>query len=79
MLVLEQPLYPYIGVFYTRTFYEDLEDLDATGIRGGVFSSIGPRTYIGLGLVYERLWDCDEDIYESCTDVYPEAMLSFIF
>ena len=79
VLDLKKPLYPYVGAFYTRSIYEDLEDLDAAGFRAGVFSSIGPRTLIGLGMVYDRLLDCDEDIYESCTEVYSEAMLSFTF
>lgn len=79
VLDIGNAVYPYIGAFYTRTFYEDLEDLDAAGLRAGFFSSIGARTRLGVGLVYNQLLDCDDDIYDSCAVIYPEAVISFSF
>jgi len=67
---------PYVGGFYSRTFIEGLDDLDSFGFRGGFFNKIGPRAYLGLGIVYENLLTCEESIYQSCSDVYPEVILS---
>ena len=70
---------PYAGAFYRRTFIEGLDDLDAVGFRGGAFFTIGRGSYLGVGAVYDIYLDCDRDEYESCSDVYPEIVLSFAF
>ena len=72
-------LKPYLGVFYSRTIYEDLDDLNSLGLRLGVYNKIGSRSYLGFGFVSERLLDCDDDKYDSCTDTYPEITLSLTF
>lgn len=74
-----QHVKPYAGVFYRRTFIEDLDDLDAIGFRGGAFVTIGRGSYLGVGAVYNIYLDCERDEYESCSDAYPEIVLSFAF
>lgn len=68
---------PYLGVFYNRTFIEDLDDSDSYGYRAGFYSPIGGRTFVGIGLVYTELQDCTETIFVSCSDTYSE--LTFMF
>ena len=70
---------PYAGVFYRHTFIEDLDDLDAIGLRGGLFLMRGRATYLGIGVLYNSYLDCDEDVYSSCTETYPEIVISVAF
>jgi hypothetical protein len=70
---------PYVGLFYRHTFIEDLDDLDAVGFRGGLFLMRGGDTYLGLGAVYNSYLDCDEDVYSSCSETYPEIFISVEF
>jgi hypothetical protein len=73
------PLKPYIGVFYRRTYMENLPDLDSAGARAGVYFNAGRNAYIGVGGVYETYLDCNTTQYKSCSDTYPEVtfVLSF--
>jgi hypothetical protein len=70
---------PYIGVFYRRTFIEDLHDLDSAGGRAGFFFPAGRSTSIGFGFVYESYLDCDKATYNSCADAYPEFSFTVAF
>jgi len=70
---------PYIGAFYRRTYIENLEDLESTGARAGVFIASGPNAFIGIGGVYESYLNCEETIYSKCDDSYPEISFSFVF
>lgn len=70
---------PYLGTFYQRTYIENLEDLESTGVRAGVYIASGGNLYIGLGGVYESYLDCEETIYKSCDDSYPEITFTFAF
>lgn len=63
---------PYVGAFFNRTFIEDREDLDSIGARGGVYVSAGPRAFVGVGGAYESYLDCQETVFRSCDDFYPE-------
>ncbi len=65
-------VFPYLGGFYRRTIYEDLEDADSVGGRVGVYMPLSQRTYFGIGGVFERQLDCNTDIYSHCSVVYPE-------
>ena len=40
---------------------------------------IGGGTYLGIGAVYNSYFDCDEDVYSSCTETYPEIVISVAF
>ncbi len=70
---------PYIGAFYRRTYIEDLEDLESTGLRAGVYIASGGNLFIGIGGVYESYLNCQETIYTSCDDTYPEISFTFAF
>lgn len=72
-------LMPYVGGFYRRTYYESYSDLDSYGGRVGVFSSLGGKGYAGFGMVYEKLSNCDDNIYSSCSSTYPEISFSVGF
>jgi hypothetical protein len=74
-----QTVKPYVGAFYRRIFTDGLDDLDSIGFRAGV-NFIGQGNFIfGAGLVYEEYQDCNETIYNSCSDTYPEILFSFSF
>lgn len=70
---------PYLGGFVKRTFYDDLPNRNSAGGRAGFISPLGTRTYLSAGLVYEKIFDCDKNLYDSCTLVYPEVGLSFSY
>ena len=67
---------PYVGVFYTRSYIEGFDDLDAIGYRGGLYFVTSPRTYIGIGGAYREYQDCTETVYSDCSTSYTE--LSFL-
>ncbi|MEW6684302.1 MAG: hypothetical protein AB1451_15505 [Nitrospirota bacterium] len=70
---------PYVGAFYRRSYVEDLEDLGSAGGRAGVYIAAGRNTHIGLGMVYESYFSCDESTYVSCSDTYPEVSVTVAF
>lgn len=75
------PVMPYVGAFYRRLFIDSdiIDDIDSVGGRGGIFYAIGRGGFLGLGVAYEQILDCDEDLYETCTDIYPELAFSLSF
>lgn len=72
-------LKPYVGVFYSRTFYEGLPDLNALGARVGAYVPLGGRVFLGGGIAYEQLQNCDKSVYRDCSRTYPELSLMFSF
>ena len=74
-----QTVKPYVGAFYRRTFIEQFEDLDTAGVRGGVYFVTGRRAYFGVGVVYDVYLDCEESIYTTCSDTYPEFLFAITF
>jgi hypothetical protein len=72
-------LKPYVGVFYRRTYIDGLADINSAGGRAGAYLQAGRNTYIGGGVVYERYVNCNESVYRSCGDTYPELSLTFAF
>jgi hypothetical protein len=70
---------PYVGVFYTHSFANQEDDLDSVGGRGGLYLVQDDRWFIGVGAVYESYLNCDENILDSCDDIYPEITVSFTF
>ncbi len=73
------PVKPYAGIFYRRTFIEGSNDQNEAGGRAGITILSGRRTTFSLGLVYENRINCDRIVYSSCTEAYPEIMLAIIF
>lgn len=78
-------VHPYLGAFYRRQFVHDdrYTDGDFVGGRTGVFFGLAKRTYIGLGVGYERRLSCDDadDIDGDgedgdCDGVFPELLFT---
>lgn len=74
-----QTVKPYLGTFYRRTIIDQFDDLDAVGVRAGVLFMQGKGAYIGAGVVYDAYLDCEESIYTSCSDTYPEFLFAITF
>jgi hypothetical protein len=74
---------PYVGAFYRHRFIgAPYDDLASAGGRAGAFYVTGRGGFLGGGVVYEALMDCDaetEAAYGSCTDIYPELVFSLTF
>ncbi len=70
---------PYIGVFYRWTMIENLDDLTSLGGRAGIYFLSGRGSYFGAGVVYEKYLSCDESVYRSCSDTYPEIIFAITF
>ena len=77
--VFTQPktIKPYLGGFVRRTYIDGLEDLDSVGYRAGLNFMGRGNFFFGAGIVYERYQDCNETIFSSCSETYPEILFSF--
>ncbi len=73
------PVRPYVGAFYRRTMIENLDDLNSAGGRAGLYLVSGQGSYFGAGAVYEKYFNCDEAVYRSCSDTYPEIIFAIAF
>lgn len=74
-----QTLKPYLGAFYTRTYIDNLPDLESTGARAGIYIASGKNVYFMVGGVYETFLNCEETTYKSCDNAYPEVGVTFAF
>jgi len=74
-----QPVKPYVGAFYRRTYLERLEDLDSWGARAGAYVQAGRNSYVGAGVVYESYLDCNEATYRECDSTYGELTFTLAF
>ncbi len=70
---------PYVGALYRWTSVSGFDDETAYGIRGGVYIKAGQRSYVGLGVAYIETTSCDEQVYVSCSDTYPELSYAIAF
>lgn len=70
---------PYIGAFYRRTFYEGLKDLDSAGGRAGLATALNEHSYLRVGAVYQKHFDCNSAIYDKCSEILPEFSISFSY
>ena len=73
---------PYIGAFYRRTYYEnldgrDIDDQDSFGYRAGAYFSTDNRVYFGAGIVYEEFKDCSR--LTDCSTTSPELLFTVSF
>ena len=71
-----QKLKPYIGLFYQRTFTDGFEDSNSMGGRLGLYFTNPRGHYFGVGVVQENYLDCDESVFVSCSNTYPEITFS---
>jgi hypothetical protein len=79
VLPMQSKIRPYVGAFYGHVFIDEADDLDSIGGRGGICFIQDDSWYIGAGVVYESHLDCDESVYNSCDDIYPEITIAFSF
>ncbi len=79
ILPTQSRLRPYVGAFYNHLFIDHYDDLDTIGGRGGVYFMQDKQWFFGVGAVYESYLNCDDTIYSSCDDIYPEITFSFSF
>jgi len=70
---------PYAGLFFRRTYIENLPDLDSAGGRAGAYLAAGSNMFLGAGVVYESYLDCTTTVYRSCSDTYPELSFTIAF
>ena len=68
---------PYVGAFYRRTYTDGFEDLDSIGYRAGLYFMGQGNFFFGAGAVYEDYQDCNEAVFTSCSETYPEILFSF--
>jgi hypothetical protein len=72
-------LRPYVGAFYRRTLIDNYDDLNSTGGRAGLYLVSGQGSYFGAGVVYENYLSCNQSVYLSCSDTYPEIIFAIAF
>jgi hypothetical protein len=70
---------PYIGAFFRRAYMSSLPDVDSVGGRAGLYVQVGRNAYIGGGVAYEAYINCNQTIYSSCTNTYPELSFTLAF
>ena len=70
---------PYLAGFWRKAWIADADDLTSIGGRAGIYNKIAGRSAGGIGVVYEHYLDCDDNIYNSCSQVYPEAVFGVSF
>lgn len=73
---------PYVGAFYSRTFYGDykgksLGNQNSYGYRAGAFFSTKRNIYIGGGIVHEEYVNCNR--LHNCSSTYPEMSFAVSF
>lgn len=71
------PVKPYVGGFYRRTYIDGLDDSDSFGYRAGAWFNAQRGVFIGGGIVYEEYTDCAQ--FVDCSDTYPEILFSVHF
>jgi len=70
---------PYVGAFISRTIYDGLPDSNTYGARGGIYMPFSSNAAFNVGVVYEKISDCNPAIYNDCSQLYPEAGVLFSF
>jgi hypothetical protein len=71
---------PYGALFVGYTNYGGaVQDRNSYGAKAGVYLRLNPSAYLGLGLVHERMENCDTAVYSNCQYTYPEVSLNFTF
>ena len=70
---------PYVGAFYRHTSIGGLPSINSAGERAGIYIASAPNAYINLGFVREVYLDCQQSIYRSCSETYPDLGFTFTF
>lgn len=70
---------PYVGAFYRHTVVDGLPDINSVGERAGINITAGPNAYASFGFVQEVYLNCQESVYQTCRETYPELGITFGF
>jgi hypothetical protein len=70
---------PYVGAFYQYNYIVDLENLGGFGARAGLYTPISPTSYLGYGLSWGELRQCNKAIYGECSNRQIEINFSLRF
>ena len=71
---------PYAALFVGFTNYSGaVADRTSYGAKAGVYLQLNPSAYFGVGLVHERIENCDPAVYSTCQYTHPEMSLNFVF
>jgi hypothetical protein len=69
---------PYAGMIFRRYIVtSDVDDFNGWGVTFGANFLPSAGIILGLGAVYEHLFNCDEDLF-SCDNVYPEFRFTYV-
>lgn len=63
---------PYVGAFYRHTVVDGLPDINSVGERAGINVVSGSNAYISFGFVQEVYLNCQESVYRTCRETYPD-------
>lgn len=70
---------PYVGGFYRHTAVAGLPGINSVGERAGIYIVSGSNVFVGVGFVHESYLDCQQTIYRTCSETYPDISLTFVF
>jgi hypothetical protein len=70
---------PYIGAFYRHTAIDGLPGINSVGERAGINIAAGSNAYFSVGFVQEVYLNCDESVYSTCRETYPDLGITFGF
>ena len=70
---------PYVGGFYRHTAVSGLPDINSVGGRVGFYFSSGQNASVSVGMVYESYLNCQESLYSSCRQSYPDVGVTLGF
>ena len=70
---------PYVGGFYRHTAVAGLPGINSVGERAGVYFASGSNVLVGVGFVHESYFDCQQTIYSTCSETYPDISLVIAF
>lgn len=70
---------PYVGGFYRHTAIGGLPGINSVGARAGIYIASGSNASVSVGLVHESYLDCQQTIYLTCSETYPDISLAFGF
>jgi hypothetical protein len=70
---------PYVGGFYRHTAVSGLPGINSVGARAGIYIASGSHAYFSVGFVHESYLDCQETIYRTCSETYPDLGFTFGF
>ncbi len=72
-------VHPYVAGFYRHTTLSGLPGIDSVGGRAGVSISSGFGPSFSIGIVHESYLACQQSVYRSCSETYPDVGMSVRF